>query len=255
MQAAFIRSIAPSITITIDNCVRFFDAPLPRESTTSSNGKFRLNLNGSENSFSQILIAYNANKGTIGYDNGYDSYRLSGNSSELSSLVNNYRVTIQTRPAFTIGDVVPLLLDKRKTESFTISLATVEGLFETTPIFLHDKTVGVYHNLTDSAYSFIQNAEADTTRFEIVYENELLNDGAFDLKTAFAFINHNEFRAQANISIAEIQVYDITGRLIATYTNLNTQNFRTSFDKAQGVYIAKIKLSDGTIINQKLIKQ
>ena len=255
MQAAFIRSIAPSITITIDNCVRFFDTPLPKAAnSTNTNGKYRLNLNGSGNSFSQILIAYNATKGTLDYDNGYDSYRLSGNSSELSSLVNNYRVTIQTRPGFTVGDVVPLLLDKRKEETFTISLATTEGIFETTPIFLHDKTAGIYHDLTESSYSFIQNTEADTMRFEIVYQNGVLHSSHFDIKTAFAFIKNNEFHASANAVISEILIYDIAGRLIVSYSNLKTQSFTSEFIKAKGIYIAKIKLADGTVINQKLIQ-
>ncbi|WP_432671237.1 T9SS type A sorting domain-containing protein [Flavobacterium sp. SM2513] len=254
MESVLLQSVASSVTITMDNCVRFFDAPLPKAiNTTTTNGKFRLNLQGSQNSFSQILIAYDDTKGTLGYDNGYDSQRPSGSSSELSSLIENARFTIQTRSAFTIEDIVPLLLDKRTDESFTISLATTEGIFETTPVFLHDKMLDIYHNLSVNNYSFTQTAEASAFRFDVVYEGNVLNNTDFKIETISAFIHNNEFRATANTSISEIQIYDITGRLIVTYTDLATESFSSNFDKPQGIYIAKIKLANGTVATQKLI--
>ena len=200
MESVLLQSIAPSVTLTVDNCVRFFEEVLPKQTaTTTLDGKFRLNLQGSQNSFSQILIAYDGTKGTLNYDNGYDSSRLSGSSSELSSLIGAYRLTIQTRPAFTIEDIVPLLLDKRKEETFVISLATTEGIFETTPIFLHDKTLGIYHDLTVNSYSFEQSNTLDSERFEIVYENAELGTSIFPSKSAFAYI------AQIDLALLQIR--------------------------------------------------
>jgi hypothetical protein len=256
MESVLLQSISPSVTLIIDNCVRFFDPVLPKQmNANTGNGKFRLNLQGSEDSFSQILIAYDGNKGTLNFDNGYDSYRLTGSSSELSSLIGSYRFTIQTRPAFTIEDIVPLKLDKRTEETFVISLATKEGLFETTPIFLHDKTLGIYHDLTVNSYSFDQPTTIDSERFEIVYDNGLLHTDVVPLKNVFAYIVTNTFRATANATMVEIQIYDMSGRLVDSYSDLDTKTFTSHFDKAKGIYIAKIQLADGIIATQKLINQ
>lgn len=256
MQSVLIKSIAPSAVITIDNCVRLIDAALPKQANTaSSNGKFKLNLQGSEDSFSQILIAYDADNGTIGYDNGYDSARLSGLTSELSSLIGTKRYTIQTRPAFTTEDVIPLQLDKRTDETFTISLDSKEGVFASTAVLLHDKTLGIYHDLTINGYSFVQNLELDAERFDIVFQNTALNTTTFNTKNTVAFIAKDQFYVQSNNTIAEISIYDLAGRLIVAYTSINEQGFTSIFDKTPGVYIAKIKLVDGAIVNQKLIKQ
>jgi hypothetical protein len=256
MQSVLIKSVAPSATVIIDNCVRFFEPPLyKRAAQEDSNGKFRINLQGSINSFSQILVAYDAENGTLGYDNGHDSQRLVGNLSELSSLIDNQRYTIQTRPAFTVEDVVPLQFDNRTNETFSIRLATTEGVFENTPIILHDKTLEIYHNLSANDYSFAQSTADDEMRFDILYDNTVLNNSDFKLREAFAFISLNQFRAQANSSITQIQIYDMAGRLIINYLNLDTQNFSSDFDKAKGIYIAKITLADGTIVNQKIVNQ
>ena len=55
--------------------------------------------------------------------------------------------------------------------------------------------------------------------------------------------------------MSSITIYDIAGRLIATYNNVNSNTFTTDFNKVQGVYIAKIKLTDGTLVNQKVINK
>lgn len=57
------------------------------------------------------------------------------------------------------------------------------------------------------------------------------------------------------MNMSEIAIYDIAGRLIITYSGINEQGFSSNFDKSQGIYIAKIKLEDGSIVNQKVIKQ
>ena len=253
MESVLIRSFAaPSNTkLYLDNYTP--ETPL-KQAPSLLNGKFRLNLKGSQNSFSQILIAYNPENGSDGYDNGYDSSRLQGLKSELSSLINNSRYTIQTKGAFSTTDVVKLRLDKRKEETFTINLANVEGLLVNTPIILHDKTLGIYHDLTTAPYAFVQSVASDTQRFDVVYESPLLNTNDLKTVTAFAFISNNTFNAQANQEISEIMIYDMSGRLIRVFSNIQESLFTNSFSYGSGIYIAKIKLTDGTTVTQKLMK-
>lgn len=257
LQSVLIRSKL-TLPIIIDNCSRVSSVTPPAPPTYNeggSNGKFRLNLTGSENTVSQILVSYDNVNGSLNVDNGYDSARLTGLGSELSTIIDNSRYVIQTRPGFSVEDVLPLQFDKRTDETFTISLVASEGVFTSTAILLHDKTLGIYHDLSVNGYSFVQTSAEDTQRFDVVYQNTTLGNSDFDAKNAFAFITKNQFRAQSNTTIAEIAIYDIAGRLVITYSGINEQGFSSNFDNAQGVYIAKIKLTDGTVVNQKVIQQ
>ncbi len=86
-----------------------------------------------------------------------------------------------------------------------------------------------------------------------MYQNELLDNPSFSSQNAFAYISNSEIRAQANTSMEEIQIYNLAGRLIIAYTKINSLTFSKPFEKAKGVYIAKIKLTNRSIVNQKVI--
>lgn len=258
MNSVMVKStdLVNDTNFNITNCMRettgndvfFRTAATPKD-------RFWLDLTGSADSYSQILIAY-IPESTLDFDNGYDGSKFGGaNTSNLTSLIGTRQFAIQSRSAFDITDAVPLQVNKLVEETLTISLSQKEGIFNETTVFLHDKTLQVYHDLTESAYTFIQSAASDASRFEVVYQNSVLGNGDFSTKSAFAYISNNEFRAQASGTIAEIAIYDIAGRLVITYSGINEQGFSSNFDNAQGVYIAKIKLTDGTVVNQKVIQQ
>ncbi|MEC5166648.1 hypothetical protein RCH18_002395 [Flavobacterium sp. PL11] len=255
MQSVLTKALTDKGETTFDltNCLRDLNGNTNfyRKAKSSDRGSYRLNLTGSLKSFSQILVAYDPINGTKDFDNGYDAPRLTGSNSEINSLIEKSKYVIQTRAAFEYGDRVPLQIDKRVDESFKISLATVEGVFADTPIYLHDKTLGVYHNLSNGSYAFVQSTD-DLYRFEIVYEVQLSTEN-FDKKETLAFINAKVFSAQAVENISEILLYDLTGRLIKTYSAINTKFFRQAFNEVKGFYIAKIKLESGKIITQKLL--
>ncbi len=259
MQSVYVKKVNPSpITFTMTNCLRdlsgnnvFF-----RE-TQQQQGKFKLDLIGTSGSFSQLMIAYN-NSTTNGYDNGYDSPRMSGGAtSEMNSLITGQTsgYAIQTRQAFDDTDVVPLQIIKRQNETFSISLSKTEGIFNSggTTIYLHDKSLGAFHDLATGSYSFLQSATPDNDRFEIVYRASTLNNPDVKQNHAMAFISNQVFSAQSKGTMMEISIFDLTGRLVTTYSNINSDLFTAPFQHAQSVYIAKIMLQDGTIVNQKLI--
>jgi hypothetical protein len=256
MQSVLTKAITGTgaSTITLTNCLRDLngnDDFFRNENESNVKGKFRLNLEGTEGSFSQILVAYDSVKGTVDFDNGFDAARLSGTSSEFSSLIQNNRYVIQTRHGFVQDDVVPLQIDKRKEESFTISLATKEGVFNNIPIYLHDITLGVFHDLTVSNYNFVHD-DTDLFRFEIVYQNAL-HQNDWEQNNVVAFIAKNQFQVQANENIENIQLFDLSGRLIFNYNTINQLTFKAPFNFPDSVYLAKIKLSNGFVLTQKLI--
>jgi hypothetical protein len=68
-----------------------------------------------------------------------------------------------------------------------------------------------------------------------------------------AYTYNKNFNAQSGRSMADVDIYDLSGRLVERYTNINATSVVRPFNHAQAVYFAKIKMEDGTIVNQKLI--
>lgn len=260
MQSVYIRkengSSATSVPLT--NCLRDLSGnDIFFRNMSNSNGRIRLNLTGNENSFSQILVAYHS-EATLDYDNGLDSPRMGGAiTSELNSLLPGQTTAyaIQTRPSFDVSDIVPLQVVKRTNETFTITLVNKDGVFinQDIQIYLHDKLLGVMHNFNEGAYTFIQTAQIDNERFEIVYQNQTLSNPEIIKVNAVAYINEKIFTAQASDAIKEIQIFDVTGRQVETYKNIGNTLIKKPFFHPQAPYIAKIILENGSIVTQKLI--
>ncbi|OYQ39652.1 hypothetical protein CHU92_04585 [Flavobacterium cyanobacteriorum] len=258
MQSVLMRSITPAATtLNLNNCLR--------ELTGNDNffrhvpsDRYWLNLTGSNGSFCQTLISYSADA-TLGEDSGYDSLKLGGaTTSSLTSLIGTSRYAIQTRPSFEIGDQVPLQVDQPSAETLQISLANHEGVFAdgSVVIYLFDSLLGIYHNLsTGGPYTFVQSVTADATRFRIVYQTVLsVPDNELSSKVV-SYIKDSALYAQSNESIESIVIFDLTGRKVVEYTNVNAAIFQKPFHHAQGVYVAKIRLSSGVVANRKLMNQ
>lgn len=259
MQSVYVRKVATTpVTFSLTNCLRDLSGnEIFFKSAGENEGKFRINLIGSSNSFSQILVGYNQN-GTLGYDNGYDSQRMGGAiTSELNSLIEGSTsgYAIQTRALFDAADVVPLQLVNRTNENFTISLVNKDGVFnsDAVTIYLHDKVLGVYHDLSSGSYAFLHdNLSTDNDRFEIVYQTDALSIDDVKNHTAMAFIRDDYFHAQSNETIESIQIFDLAGRLVVSYKDMNDTIIEKPFQYAESVYLAKIKLANGLIVNQKV---
>lgn len=258
MQSVYIRKLNPSpMSFSLTNCLRDLhgnDTFFRNESP----GKYSINFIGSVNSFSQLMVAYNGAT-TIGYDNGFDSPRMGGAiTSELNSLIdgNTTGYAIQTRASFNLEDRVGLQLAKRTDESFTVNLVSKEGVFEdgNLKIIFHDRLLGIYHDLASGPYTFIQEGlSTDNDRFEIVYQDNVLSLSEFNNHKVLAFIKDSHFMASASKNIDSVEIFDIAGRHITSYSNLNKTIVETIFDFPEAVYLAKVKLESGEITTHKLI--
>lgn len=256
MQSVLMRSITPTTTtLNLNNCLR--------EVTGNDNffrvtptDRFWLNLIGSNGSFCQALIAYSPSA-TVDEDQGYDSLKLGGaTSASLTSLIGSSRYAIQTRSSFEVSDEVPLQVDRPNVETLQIVLDSKEGVFSEgdVSIFLIDNLLGTSHNLTtDGPYSFVQSSLNDSTRFKIVYQTQLSTPEFSEGSKAFSYILENQFFAQASETIESIQIFDLNGRKVAHYPNINARLVQHPFQQAQGVYLVKIYLQNGFVYDQKLI--
>jgi len=258
-------STTGSGTATFNNCMRVSgnNDQFMRTNNNSNNAiidRYKLNFRGANGVGNQILVAYTP-EATLAYDRMYDAELNSVSPAQMYSVLDNAstQLGINARPAFQISDAVALGIDKSnaQTENFTISISNKEGIFQNNEInvFLHDKTLNVYRNLADAPYEFTSSTTQLLNRFEIVYQRAALNNTDFESNNVQASIKNQVIKINASLPITDVTIYDISGRLITNFKVNYLLEANNPFYFASGVYVAKIKLSNGAVTAVKLINK
>lgn len=210
-----------------------------------------LNLANEQGAFSQILVGY-AEGATDGKDRGYDGDTFASNAVTFYSRLEDSRLTVQGRTLpFQNSDMVPLGYKATIAATFTIGIDHLDGLFENQQVYLEDKALNVIHDLKSSAYVFTSATGTFNDRFVLRYTSEQLQAGDHHLSTLTAFISNRTLFVQSPERIESIAIFDISGKHVVTFEPDNTL-FEKSFPYAQGIYIAKVTLSDGSSADVKL---
>lgn len=255
-QGFMVKGLTANGEVVFNNCMRVDGDNDNFFRSANENNRYWLNLTNEAGIFSQILVNY-MEEAIYGYDRLYDAPRNSVSSSQLYSYIENSKYAINSRPDFDVADVVRLGVSRVETDTdnFTISLHQPEGVFtdDTVIIYLHDKLLGIYHNLKQGNYSFIASDLQNNERFEIVYEAAAMGTGDIAIQVVAMTINNGNFSLNSKLPVSSIAIYEITGRLIQQYNKVNNTVYNALFNHAQGVYIAKAILQNGTVATQKLI--
>jgi hypothetical protein len=270
-QGFKVKSLTNNGNVTFNNCMRlvsdndqFFRVNLMDElNNVVEKDRFKLNLKGENGVFSQILIAY-LPEATMNYDRMYDAGVNSVSTTKFysihESLEGNVRpLSINARPDFFDTDFVPLGVFKNNTDeaSFEISISDLEGIFTTdqVTVYLHDKLLGIYHDLSTGNYSFTMSLNMTNDRFEVVYNYEVLSNEIFDVLDVKALLTHQSLVLSSSVHMKEVKVFDLMGRLIFEEQINNQTSFSTPFVHPQAVYIVKVTTTNDQIVTKKLVNE
>lgn len=241
---------------------QFFRTALPAtnaaRSTSVDNDKHRiwLNLISTSGTFNQILVGY-VEGASAGWDRTYDGVRFTdGNSTTFYSVIPGQNLVIQGRPTpFESADQVPLGFKSTAQDNFSMRLDRFDGLFQNQNIYIEDKLLNVIHDLKQSPYNFTSGVGTFNDRFVLRYNNTTLGTNNPDnIKGLISYIQNGKITIQSSVSISKVELYDMTGKLIFdNELNVTNKDFEAPFLFAEGIYIAKISLSDGTKTSRKLI--
>lgn len=258
-------TVTATTNVVFNNCMRvngnnstFYRSSQASVTNEDTIDRFKLNMTGSNDVFSQILVAYMPET-TLGYDRMYDAGRNSVSTAQLYSILeeDGRRLAINARPNFENTDVVPVGIRKNNTnlETFVISISDKEGVF-TNPnvtVYLHDKIANTYHDLNSGDFTFTTAETQLNARYEIVYQNSVLSNEDFVAPEAIVVLNDNTLSVSSPNTISNIIVYDVTGRVVQKFESIDENTFSGSFNHAKSVYIARIYFEDGSIVSKKLI--
>lgn len=250
--------------ITFTNCMKMTSNNTGFSRSTTEvviKDRYKLNMTGSNNVYSQILTAY-LPECTYGYDRMYDAPRNSVSTAKLYSILEGAgtKLAINARPSFLVTDVVPLGVSKSTAtaEDFTIGISDKEGVFDTggISVFIHDILLGTYHDFATGNYTFTADALAIDNRFEVVYQNPtVLNTPDFNVGQVIANITSSIISVSSTNEMKTIEVFDISGRKIQSFELNGATTMTKPFVFAEGIYIAKIKLVNGALVSQKIINK
>ena len=264
-QAFFVRGTANGTAVFKNtmrekgNNMQFFRGAATAETTTTvEKNRVWLNLKGANNAFSQTLVGYVTNA-TNDYDVRYDGESFGGNFVTFYSVNNAKHLVSQGRALpFVTTDEVPLGYKATGTGNLTIAIDHTDGVLATQAIYLKDNLLNVVHNLTESAYTFASVAGTFDERFVLRYlpAVELANP-TFNEALNGVTIRKNDATLRINSpyeTIDQVQVYDITGRLVFEQKDCNTNTFEAShIVYSEQTLIVKVRLSNGGVVTKKVL--
>lgn len=226
-----------------------------RTSDTFEKHRIWLNLINHSGAFNQILIGY-AEGATLGWDRNFDGVRISDVGVTLYSVIPDHNLVIQGRPLpFDTEDRVPLGFKAAVQDTYALRIDHLDGLFDSQNVYVEDKLLNIIHDLKQSPYEFTSAIGTFNDRLVLRYTDTFLSVTNPSLEAGLtAFIIDEKLRIQSSEDIRRIYVYDLTGKLIRSYIpETQDKNFEGGFVFAEGVYMVKIKLQDGSVITKKLI--
>jgi hypothetical protein len=210
-------------------------------------------------SVNRTLVGYVAGA-TQAEDRLYDAFTDNKPSQNFYSLIGSKPMVIQGRAVpFDVNDTVPMGVQIPTNGTYTIAIATVDGLFAQSgqTIYLEDKLLNVIHNLTASQYQFTANQGIANDRFVLRYTNQTLSttDNNVSDNNVTVFASNNEIRINSTVeNIKNYTVYNVLGQTVATKNNVNAnQSVVDSIVKNNQALIVKIMFENGQMAIKKII--
>jgi hypothetical protein len=243
-------------TVLFKNTQRTKDLPSNNQfyrENQSEKDRYWLRLRDANGKFNELLIGY-IKEASYDFDDAYDGPINSLSTIKFYSVLDNNKLIIQGRGEFIDSDKVNVSYTiTNPTAVLTISLNKTEGLFTEQKIYLHDKKLGFYHDLTLSDYFFTEDGSQD--RFEILYKlNNTTEDNNTDEVSVIALLQNGLLNIESNTNFSKIELFDTTGKKIFTNeTNINSHSFQKSVSIANGVYILNVYCENGIKKSIKII--
>ncbi len=140
---------------------------------------------------------------------------------------------------------------------YTIAIDHVDGLFSgNQEVFLKDNNTGIETDLKVGAYTFAAAAGVDNARFSLKYQKTLgVSNLVFNEDSVTVHKNKGTLYVNSGaMTINNIKVFDIQGRLIAEQKNVKSNSATIKDLKAtQQVLIVKITSQDNKVVSKKVV--
>jgi len=243
-----------------NNVSHFFKSTNTTATNSTESHRIWLNLTGATTEYSQAVIGYFTNA-TQGADD-YDSKLFNDGSVSLSMKIGALDYAIQGRPApFDASDIVPLNYKVTSAGSYTISIDHVDGLFAggSQNIFLRDNVLGTCNNLSISAYTFTSNSGSFDSRFELLFQNNLLSNSSvpeFNENEVVVYHQKSDLIINSGVAtMSTIKIFNIKGALLFDKKEINASETKIDIGSTNEVLLVEIVTTDGVKVVKKVYSE
>lgn len=200
----------------------------------------------------QLLVGFTPNA-TSGFDPGYDGKLLESNGDVIYSTVDNKSLVITALGTFSSTDVINVTANFASAGNYTFDIAQKEGVFENgQQIYLKDNVTGIETELSSANYTFAATAGLQADRFTVSFSKGVLASSNATKAQSTIYAENQIVHVKGASKIASVEVYDMSGKLVKTTKNVNSEN--TSLAVAyKGVAVVKLVLENGEVVTKKVI--
>ena len=194
-------------------------------------------------------------------DHAMDAASANTGNSENVYFVNGPNSLVVDAINFDINKRIPIALKNAAQADFKIKIQEVINFYDAANVYVHDKDNDVYHEITTTdSYDVTMPPGENKTRFEITFVNSsALNTENITLQDFDVLQNNFTKNLTINnpksIGLKEVSVYDLTGKLIFSKSNLgNDKNYQFSTSTlSDAVYAVRIKTENGEVQGKKVL--
>jgi hypothetical protein len=176
---------------------------------------------------------------------------------ELYSMAENKGLLIQGRSLpFDNNDQIQLGVAISQNGIHTIAIDAVDGLFNGTTqnIYLEDLLLGITNDLRVTPYTFTAAPGRYENRFVLKFNNSTLGNEDFTLNNVMVYANESIHVTATNQTIKSIRVFDLLGRVLGTFNNVNSDSFVSkNIAKTQSALLVEVTLENGVNKTYKVI--
>lgn len=222
--------------------------------------KIRLEYN-SPDSYSREILVIADETATDGVDEDFDVQMNNLQSDDMFWLIGSEKYLNQGIGEISTETVIPFGITVNSNGINTIEIDKLENIPENLKIFVHDISLGIYHEIKEGPYAVNLTSGVYLNRFEIVFSQpETLSVNQFDAdkETLIVFFDQSADQIKVvnknNTLIQGVDVYSILGQSVFRTNGVNTNSVNINANQfVTGAYIVLVYTDTGSISKKILI--
>ncbi len=233
-----------------------------RESTNSEVDdrlKMRLSFTAS-NTYKRQLLVTRDELATEQVDFGFDAINKDDQANDMFWMLEDEKFIIQGTNIIDESIVLPLGIKISATGINTFKIDALTNFPEELQVYLHDKTLDLYHNLRNSDYSIELTAGEYLERFEVTFTDQPLSIEEVETNNVDVYfandIESMVINNPKNIQIDQASIINIVGQEVYSYDDIIHTDYieLKAKDLSAGTYIIRLKTEIGEISKKVLVK-
>lgn len=225
--------------------------------------RIRLGFNNYNQIFHrQVVLAFMEDKADSEFNDGYDAKNIDNVVNDMYLVNGTNKLIIEGEGYFNKEASYPIGVKNNTEGTVSFIIDGLENFDDNQVVFLYDDETQTYHDIRTEPYEVVLPRGENKTRFSLRFTDKTLGIGEEEISSHAikVFYAQNSKVLTINNTILDVPVekvtlYNIIGQSTGTWKveNQDQQNIQLPIKGVSaGVYIAKIKTSNG-VVNKKII--